>query len=237
MLLPALSSAKNRAQMTIDLNNNKQVMTAVHMYAGDNGEMLPYTGWTAARPNWAWGATFPFAGGGGTIATYNAMYPNQLNSMRNVPGQLWPILKTEKVYVCPADKPNNALFYGRFQYVTSYVLNGSVSRGAAKLPAGTSDKITSSKMKPQHILFWEADERYSFLFNDPTSYPDEGISLRHGKGATVGVVSGGTERVLYKTWYTSSMAGNTRGYGGPTFVNPILNSDNRLWFAQPNFTF
>jgi hypothetical protein len=33
MLLPALSKAKLRAQMTFDLNNNKQIMLAMHMYA------------------------------------------------------------------------------------------------------------------------------------------------------------------------------------------------------------
>jgi prepilin-type N-terminal cleavage/methylation domain-containing protein len=241
MLLPALSSAKNRAHMTIDLNNNKQVLTAIAMYTADNREFLPYTGWNNAYNNWAWGVGFPLITGG-TAANYNANYQNQLRAMRspvnpNNIGQLWSILKTEKVYMCPSDKPNNATFYLRNQYVTSYILNGSISRGGAKTPAGTSDKITSPKMKPQNILFWEADEKFAFLFNDPTSYPDEGISPRHGKGATVGLISGGTEKIRHKDFYTAHMAGNTRAHGGPVAVTPIYGPNNRLWYAEPNYSF
>lgn len=34
MLLPALSRAKDRAQMTLDLNNVKQILLASQLYAG-----------------------------------------------------------------------------------------------------------------------------------------------------------------------------------------------------------
>ena len=48
MLLPALSKAKTKAQMTYDLNNNRQVMLAANMYAGDNDDFLPQPGWLSA---------------------------------------------------------------------------------------------------------------------------------------------------------------------------------------------
>ena len=38
MLLPALSKAKDRAQNTIDFNNVRQIMLAVHLYTGDNND-------------------------------------------------------------------------------------------------------------------------------------------------------------------------------------------------------
>jgi prepilin-type N-terminal cleavage/methylation domain-containing protein len=44
LLLPALSSAKNRAQMVTDLNNNKQILMATHMYCTDNNDYLPRLG-------------------------------------------------------------------------------------------------------------------------------------------------------------------------------------------------
>src|SRR5215472_2497283 len=44
LLLPALSLAKAIAQAISCLNNNKQLMTAVHMYANDNNEWLPPNG-------------------------------------------------------------------------------------------------------------------------------------------------------------------------------------------------
>jgi prepilin-type N-terminal cleavage/methylation domain-containing protein len=44
LLLPALSSAKARAQRTTCLNNLKQINLAVQVYAGDNGDTLPNAG-------------------------------------------------------------------------------------------------------------------------------------------------------------------------------------------------
>jgi len=41
MLLPALSSAKSRAQAIQCMNNESQIIKAIHMYAGDNTDMLP----------------------------------------------------------------------------------------------------------------------------------------------------------------------------------------------------
>ena len=38
MLLPALARAKDRAQLTLDLGNAKQVLLANHLYAGDNND-------------------------------------------------------------------------------------------------------------------------------------------------------------------------------------------------------
>src|SRR5690348_8192993 len=53
MLLPALNQAKNRAQMTTDLNNNKQLMLGTIMYASDQGDYLPGAGWGTADNCWA----------------------------------------------------------------------------------------------------------------------------------------------------------------------------------------
>jgi prepilin-type N-terminal cleavage/methylation domain-containing protein len=225
MLLPALSNAKNRAQQSIDMNNNRQLMLGVQMYTVDNREMFPYIGWNAAYACWSWGTPFPFAPAGGNLTTYNTYLPQQRSAMRN--GQLWPFVTAEKIFVCPADKLSD-LFYQRYQYVTSYIWDGSIS-GGGTLP-GRSYKITHRFIKPDSIIQWESDERYPFLFNDPCSYPDEGISFRHGKGATVGLAGGSTERIAYKDWYTVNMAGNTRGYGGPFAINanPL---PNRLWYS------
>ena len=42
LLLPALTRAKDRALLTADLNNIRQIMLASHMFAGDNDDFLPY---------------------------------------------------------------------------------------------------------------------------------------------------------------------------------------------------
>src|SRR5687768_5535754 len=41
MLLPALAKAKTKAQGISCMNNTKQLMLAVHLYAGDNNDAYP----------------------------------------------------------------------------------------------------------------------------------------------------------------------------------------------------
>src|SRR5262245_43434865 len=225
MLLPALSNAKNRAQQSIDMNNNRQLMLGLQMYTVDNRELFPYSGWNPAYTCWSWGTPFPFAPAGGNLATYNAQLPGQRAAMRN--GQMWPFVNAEKIFLCPADMLGD-LFYQRYQDVTSYIWDGSISGGGTL--AGTTYKITHRFIKPDSIVQWESDERFPFLFNDPCSYPDEGISFRHGKGATVGLAGGSTERIAYKDWSTAQMAGNTRGYG-VTFAFNAIPLPNRLLYS------
>ena len=224
MLLPALSNAKNRAQLSIDLNNNKQIMLAVNLYTGDNREYLPYACWFTSLPGWAYDANFP-ASPGGNLQTYKQYLPQQIASFKN--GQLAPYLKTQTILMCPTDKPND-LFYQRGVYISSYVWNGAVC-GYGGLPMGSAPTVTSYKItqfKPDVILQFETDETVPFDFNDCSSFPDEGISLRHGKGASVGLISGSTERIFYSIWYDDYMAGarGLRGSGIPGNMLP-----NRLW--------
>ncbi len=41
MLLPALNQARERARLTTEVNNLKQIGLAMHMYAGDNNDSFP----------------------------------------------------------------------------------------------------------------------------------------------------------------------------------------------------
>src|SRR5688572_22715588 len=64
MLLPALSKAKDRAMLSNDLNNIKQIMLATHMFANDNNDYMPYPGWDGlAHESWAHAANTPDAAG------------------------------------------------------------------------------------------------------------------------------------------------------------------------------
>jgi prepilin-type N-terminal cleavage/methylation domain-containing protein len=217
LLLPALSKAKDRAMKTVDLNNHHQILLAMTMYAGDNNEFMASPGWGVVNPSWAYGANFP-GGGGGTVAAYNGILPAQINSLHQ--GQIYPYLKSDKMYLCPADKLNT-LFYQRAVYITSYVWNGAIiGFGDVTVPY----KIT--QFKPDVITEWETDETVPFDFNDSSSFPDEGISSRHGKGATVGLISGSTTSVILKNWYGNGLAGTSgsRGAGIPAALLP-----NTLW--------
>ena len=83
-----------------------------------------------------------------------------------------------------------------------------------------------SAFKPMSILQWETDEKTPFFFNDCSSFPDEGISGRHGKTATVGIISGSTQTLAYKDWYANTYAGaaTQRGAGIPATMLP-----NQCW--------
>lgn len=219
MLLPALSHAKNRAQQTTDLNNHKQLLLSTIMYASDNNDVMPGNGWGTTDPCWAHAANLPT--GPATAGTFNNILTNQIDYCRR--GQLFPYAKTEKVFMCPADKPDY-LYYQRYVYFTSYVWNGAVGGYGHYTKPPKSYKITL--FKPMSILEWEADEQTPFFFNDCSSFPDEGISGRHGRGATVGLISGGTQRLALKLYYTSLYAGaaGLRGAGIPLSALP-----NDMW--------
>src|SRR5260221_1319974 len=76
MLLPALSQAKNRAQETTDLNNNRQLMLGTVMYATDQGDRLPGCGWGTSEDTWAHAANIPTYGNA-TPTTFPMLYSNQ----------------------------------------------------------------------------------------------------------------------------------------------------------------
>ena len=216
LLLSALTKAKDKAFNAVDLSNNKQIALAANIYTSDNGEYLPNCGWGTANPSWAYsGGVAPT--GGTTAAGFPAALASQLNYFRQ--SQLYPYLKAERVLMCPADKVN-ALFYQRSILFTSYVWNGAVN----SYTNGPSHKIV--EFKPLCALMWETDEQVPFFFNDSSSFPDEGISARHGHGATIALFSGSTERIAVKNWYGNEFAGaaGQRGAGIPVNLLP-----NRAW--------
>ena len=96
LLLPVLSKSKNQAAKTTDINNLKQTMMAVHLYASDDGDGLP-------PPNWD--------GGQGAITgwLYKPAAPGT-NSFVVQTGLLWATLGNTKLYLCPMDNPSSAAF-------------------------------------------------------------------------------------------------------------------------------
>lgn len=219
LLLPALSKAKDKAQNTVDLNNTKQLMLAMTMYTTDQNETMPAPGWGTTDPSWAHGANFP---GGGSKATPQII-SNQVNSVKK--GQLFPYIQTEKILVCPKDLVEQnggkrALFNQRVVYISSYVWNGAVL-SYGNLTGGKTHKVTA--FPPTAILQFEADETKPFFFNDVSSFPDEGISQRHGGGyaknervdvkggATVGTFGGTATYMKYRKFYDLAGPVDQRG--------------------------
>lgn len=224
MLLPALSSAKNRAQKIVDLNNNKQILTATHLYVNDNNNFLPSPGWGTTLPCWAYGANLP--PGNTSIPMFPIALSNQLVYFAR--GQLYEYLRDPKVMKCPADSKIDYLYVQRNILFTSYVWNGSVCGYGAlqNQPPGRPRTYKISDFKPHAVLMWETDETTPFFFNDTSSYPDEGISARHGQAATVGLFGGSTETIRVSRWYSWEFAGTRNARGGSI---PATMLPNRAW--------
>jgi prepilin-type N-terminal cleavage/methylation domain-containing protein len=245
MLLPALNHAKNRAQAASDLNNCKQILLGMLAYVSDNRDYTPRPGWGLGVDCWAAGGV----PGPNTAMNFNApgnpaAYQTTLNAqIRYVKsGQLWPYVGNEKILMCPGDGPGkDPLFYSRPIVVTSYVWNGALVGypGNPDAVGRPLYKSTSTTFRADTVLMWETYEKQVngvSYFNDFSSYPSEGISPRHGKGATVAMFGGSAERIKYDKWYAapnpshyntfaaSRAPQNTPGYAAPNNIAP-----NRAW--------
>ncbi len=239
MLLPALSKAKDRAQMATDLNNHKQIMLAMLMYSTDENDYFPDPGWQTAYDSWAAGGGMPFVAAGNEANLKNVLEnptTGQLAYFRR--GLLYPFLKTEKVLRCPVDSVRNANYYARQQYLTSYMWNGAIVK--FQLPVSGSRfrtvKTSDAALKATYIVQWENDETLSSsgMWNDFSNFPDQGISGRHGKGAVVGMLGGSAQKMSRQEFWRQAGTRATLGANGDgnrkPFADPRAGQDNILWW-------
>jgi len=186
MLLPTLGKAKDRAIRLTDINNLKQQVTALHLYATDHSDYLPWANWKRGdgpdRAGWLY-RWDPAAAG-----------PAQF---RVETGVFWPTLRERKLYMCPRDGPQVPRFAERAQQVSSYVMNGSVvGYNRTNWPA-----LRLGDFRAEDIVFWETDERHPEYFNDGASYPREGVSPRHSQGAIHATFGASVGYIPLAQWY------------------------------------
>ncbi len=202
MLLPALGRAKDKAQLTLDLNNVKQILLASHIYAGDNEDFLAHPSWggdLSGPDNWVYATANKGRAPGlpntpGSAAGHDVeseAFERQLAFFRI--SQLGPILSDHKVLRCPKDVSTSKkgklreLFLDRPVKLTSYCWNGTIGGynniGRASLsPNGKTYKLTN--FNPTDWQLWEQNELNPFNFNDASNVPppgnaQNGISIRH----------------------------------------------------------
>src|SRR3974390_2821518 len=145
LLLPALASAKNKAAQTTDINNLKQQTTAMHLFANDNDDTLPWPNWddgNGNRPGWLYAPDQSVRG--------PAHYKLET-------GLFWTTLQNPKLYLCPMDRPASANFGVRPQQISSYVMNGAVIGYGRELQT----PLKLAAMSPSACVFWEAGETNS----------------------------------------------------------------------------
>jgi prepilin-type N-terminal cleavage/methylation domain-containing protein len=193
MLLPALANAKEKAQRTYCVNNNKQLALAMHMYAHDNGDRLPYPNWgNDYGPGWLYK---PTAG--------RAPDPVRTNEMQFIEaGLYWPYIKNRTPYNCPLDRTNDVSWARRAQRISSYIMNGAVcSYGRLQR---SSHKLNA--FKPDAYVHWEPDiKNFGGTWGpnigmDASQYPngEEGVGRRHKKGAVITGFSGQVHFITFE---------------------------------------
>jgi prepilin-type N-terminal cleavage/methylation domain-containing protein len=190
LLMPALSKAKQSGYRAVDLNNLKQLGVAMNLVASDNEDFMPW-------PNWASGeqVTQPQ----GWLYTLNPAASGTARYQVQT-GSFWPVLVNQRMYFCPSDDTNSALFKLRPQQISSYVMNGAVC-GYSR---GLNPPAKLSQLSPNGVAFWECNnataEDNETLFNDGASSPDENTSGRHGKVAIFGVFDGSAQLMQLVAW-------------------------------------
>ena len=118
MLLPALSSAKERAKRISCLNNLKQVGIAQFIYAGDGNDLIPKGLYNPQFPDPFWNGPyasyilFPVAG--------TAKQPVPSNTQATNIGVFYTtgIIKNGKSFYCPSVTPNMSQTFTYENYLT-----------------------------------------------------------------------------------------------------------------------
>jgi prepilin-type N-terminal cleavage/methylation domain-containing protein len=183
MLLPALAKAKALAQRTACINNQKQIGLAQQMYVVDNRDYITDPNWGfSGKPGWLY-----LDQNGAPPAITNRTYVEQ--------GLLRKTIKDDRPFFCPLDLTNSAVYRQRGMQLSSYLMNGSVTRFG-----GNTKTFKAGQFRPDDIIFWQANENSPGDYNDASSEPNEGISKIHDLGTVVGTVSGSVEYMKWKAF-------------------------------------
>ena len=131
MLLPALSSAKDKAMRTTCIGNMKQMSIAVRMYSDDNRDLMAYPNWGAPTAPVGNGAGWLYAPVGGAPPNLDVL-PFSTNPLLAFQNGLWyQYMPNSKAFLCPVDIKSKTYTMksgggGRDNKMSSYVMNGAV---------------------------------------------------------------------------------------------------------------
>ena len=231
LLLPALSKAKVKAQITYCMNNERQMTLAWVLYSDDNGQKLvPNVGDGQGAPyydpanDWCYGNV--------------SALPGETNTLALMESLLWPYAKALGVYKCPAD-PGNPVGTPR---VRSISMNGYMNGKGGGTVAGFKNFLKTPELSGNA----GPSQWFVFLDEKPLSINDEYFDVKmaqatltsvvmndwpsqvHGGGCGFGFSDGHSE--MHK-WRGSSMRSPTT-VGSATFTRPSADFNDGFWITS-----
>jgi Tfp pilus assembly protein FimT len=204
----AFSNVREKAYLTIDLANIRQILAGSAMYAYENNDNLAHPTWgtdLTGPDGWAYltsnrvrkvpGALQSTPGSCAGRDVNTPQFTNQVAYFRV--GQVTQYLPGVEAAWCPKDVATRrsgrlrSLWQERPMKVTSYCWNGTiggyVGRHSDPALTGAEKTYKISQFLPTDWQMWEQNESESFYFNDAGNNPEvhgEGVSFRHSNMVT-----------------------------------------------------
>jgi prepilin-type N-terminal cleavage/methylation domain-containing protein len=254
ILMPVLSSAKNRADEIYCLNNMRQWGLAFHMYSDDNSGYVPEEGNTAAAIN---DPGSPGATPNYTIAWYNVV-PAEIGSVSLV--DLYgangytpepPVPTSHSLFSCPSCLPPDiTLGYRNPPVVTKaffmygenarLCVNWSTRYDSSGNPTGVQQTKMVNVLKPSQTVFLAEVDPNAETGGSSTVTPSQSnvtayYSIgRHNKSKTVGnlAMCDGSSVSLHTNMYWESQ-GEADGFGSNNGQVEWAAGPQIYWYPSP----
>ena len=189
VMIPSFLGARDLANFVQCQNNHRQLIQGVANYMCENNDYYTF-------PNWLWPETSGWWTDPGWLYDITNLQNGHgtfvLKDLEG--GALWKYLGRYDTYRCPAEA--EPYTRGSSNHITSYLMNGAVTN-YGHYPHGKVVLYRMMDMLRQQgteaVLIWEAHEDWGSYWNDGSSTPNQGLTDRHGDGATVGMMDGHTD--------------------------------------------
>ncbi|MFG0306196.1 MAG: type II secretion system protein [Phycisphaerales bacterium JB040] len=234
ILIPALGKARESARQTVCTVNHRQLVSAALAYANDWEDRLPHPNWGERSEGWLYARNMSaltrpendYGASTGTLWTYLGGEDPRDSQGRFVTTGLRRAPPSETYrcpsHVVPTPEQDPAFYVNRSEGFTSYLFSGALCDfqpfDRLERPGSRNYAARVDQFRPEAVVMWEAQSRdelqrelggspFGDSWNDGSSYPTEGVSVRHGDGATVSRVDGSAVWYTLERWQTEA---NTR---------------------------
>jgi prepilin-type N-terminal cleavage/methylation domain-containing protein/prepilin-type processing-associated H-X9-DG protein len=168
LILPALTKAKIKAQKTYCMNNLKQIQLGWMMYSGENDEKLvPVSNYQAnfptdplIQPGAAEAQLFP--GSMAVLTSTNVLFARL--------GLLYPLLKSDTVFKCPADQKKTS---AGNPTTRSYSANGWMNPTTSTMNSGYLHPISTYIVFKKQSDIRKPSDLYILLEESPGTINDD----------------------------------------------------------------